>query len=378
MDPKGYYKILGLDKNASQTEIKSKYKKLALKFHPDRQANKSEKEKKEAETKFKEINEAYQVLSDEGKRANYDKFGNPDGGVNFGSNFSGFNFDNFSFNQFGQAGNGFDFRDIFSGFGGARNNTRKQYVPEPGTDIRMTIPVDINDIFTGCTKKVKYQRNVRCPNCHGSGGFNKQTCPECNGSGNNMQTKQTPFGYQRLITTCQKCHGNGYIMKDICTTCNGSGFKKKENIVEVTFQPGMLNGYAIKFNGMGNESTDIKGANGDFLAYCKHAYDTSRYNVNNNDVYENIYIPYYDALLGTEYILEKPDGSKKKINIPTCVEPNKMLKLFKEGIKWNDTNIGDYYIIINYEFPKELLPEESKALQSIKVAIYKNKHNINK
>lgn len=374
MDSKGYYKILGVEKTASVEEIRKKYKTLALKYHPDKQANKSDKEKKDAEAKFKEINEAYQVLSDENKRAQYDRggfdFGNAGGGYSgspfdFGS-FGDFNFDEFGFN----AGTGFNFSDLF---GGRNGGYRQQPKVEKGTDIKMTIAITLEEIFNGCSKKIKYQRNVRCPNCHGVGGTNKHTCPECNGTGMARTTVRSPFGFTTSMGPCKKCGGKGYIVDSKCPTCGGTGFRKEETILDVKFKPGMLDGFAVQYPGKGNESSDIKGQTGDCLVYCKHEYDKDRYAiVNNNDVYEKIEIPYYDALLGCEYILEKPDHKKIKVNIPSCIQNGKHLKLANEGIPYGTAVRGDYYLIVIHKIPDKLSWKERNALEALKLDLNKD------
>lgn len=369
MDSKGYYKTLGLSENASQDEIKKAFRKLSIKLHPDKQAGKSDKEKKEAEAKFKEINEAYQVLSDEEKKRRYDSgFGDGFTGSHASGYSSGFDFGGFDFDEFGFNGAGFDFSNLFGHHNAYNtfNQQQRQRQPEKGSDIKMTIPVTIEDIFSGCKKKVKYQRNVRCPNCHGAGGTNKHTCPKCNGSGTVTTSQQTPFGFMRNTTTCPQCKGTGYVTDSKCPTCNGAGFKKEDTILEVDFIPGMLEGFSIVYHGKGNESNDIKGATGDFYAVCKHVYDKDRYQiVNNVDVYERIEIPYYDALLGCEYILEKPNHKKIKVNIPSCIPNGKHLKLVNEGILSGNIK-GDYILVVIYKIPTTLSDKEKTALETIK------------
>lgn len=374
MDSKGYYKTLGVGEKASQDEIKKAFRKLSIKYHPDKQNGKTDKEKKEAETKFKEINEAYQVLSDETKRAQYDRGGSFDFGNMGGSGASGwgggFDFGGMDFDQFGfDPTSGFDFSTFF---GGSSNSRQAKPKVENGSDIRMTIPISIEDIFTGCTKKVKYTRNIRCKVCHGAGGTNQHTCPECNGTGLKRYRTKSVFGMSETVATCPKCGGRGYAVDTKCPHCNGTGLEKEEVVLDVSFMPGMYDGFAIQYAGKGNESMDTRGKNGDFLAVCKHSYDTSRYTVNSVDIYEKIEIPYYDALLGCEYILEKPDHTKRKIRIPSCVPNGKQLKLMNQGIKHGNT-YGDYYIIVNYKFPEKLSVEELKALEVIKYEMDKVK-----
>ena len=358
---KDYYKILGVDKTASVEEIRKKYKALALKFHPDKQANKSEKEKKEAEAKFKEINEAYQVLSDENKRRQYDSGSSFD----FDGGSGGFNFKDFNWRN-GFPGWGDIYDDPFSSFFGSSRQYNRKREPDPGKDIRMTIPVTLEELFTGATKKVKYERNVRCPVCHGEGGTGKHTCPDCNGTGVKRTKARSPFGYTESISECQRCGGTGQVIDKKCTHCNGSGFVKEETVLEIKFPTGMYDGYSLQYTGKGSESKDVKGKTGDFYAICKHVYDHDKYMINNYvDVYEKVEIPYYDALLGTEYILEKPDHKKIKLVIPSCVENGKHLKLAGQGLK-TVNSIGDYYVIIVYKLPEELTEDERNALEVIR------------
>lgn len=370
MDSKGYYKTLGVAENASEDEIKKAFRKLSIKYHPDKQANKSESEKKNAEAKFKEVNEAYQVLSDKDKRTQYDRggsfnFGSSNGGYSGDGYAGGFDFGDFNFDEFGFNSNtGFNFRDLFGNRNAYNDIPRKPKI-EKGADIRMGIPITIEDIFNGCTKKVKYIRNVRCPNCHGAGGTNKHTCPDCNGTGTVRKTSHSPFGFMQSTSVCSKCGGKGFVTDTKCPTCGGTGYKREETILEINFHSGMLNGFALQKTGMGHESRDPKGASGDFYAICQHTYDQNRYQiVNNIDVYEKVEIPYYDALLGCEYILEKPDHKKIKITIPSCIQNGKRLKLINEGIKSGNIK-GDYYIIVIYKIPDKLKLEELKALQTI-------------
>jgi len=213
MDTKGYYKILGVSENATDKEIKAAFRKKSILFHPDKQANKSDKEKKEAEAKFKEVNEAYQVLSDKDKRAQYDRgasFNFENTGGYSGFNGGNFDFGNFNFDDFGfNSETGFDFRDLFGKHNTYNRASRRQRQAEKGSDIKMVIPITIEELFTGCKKKVKFQRNVRCPNCHGAGGTNKHVCPHCNGTGMVTETRQSPFGFMQTTSACPKCNGKG-------------------------------------------------------------------------------------------------------------------------------------------------------------------------
>ena len=356
---KEYYQILGLKKGASDDEIKKAFRKLSIKYHPDKQAGKSDKEKKEAEDKFKEINEAYQILSDPVKKNNYDKYGNPEG-----NGFSGH--DN-GFNPFSKM-SGFD--DIFNsvfGNGGSRKQYKKwKQTTAPGTDIRMNVPLTIEEIFNGCTKKLKFEKYVRCSNCHGEGGSGKTVCPFCNGEGVIRETANTPFGIMIQDTECPHCHGTGYTTKYKCPTCNGTGLKKVEVVEEVTFAPGIPNGWAVQKEGAGNESKDKNMKNGSFFAFANYNIDETKYIIHNLDVIEKINISYYDLLLGCDYILELPNHEKKKIKLPECTPEGKLFKLKNCGITDPYGRTGDYYIEVHYAIPETLTDNEKSCLQTIK------------
>lgn len=350
MDSKGYYKTLGLSDNASDADIKRAYRKMSLKYHPDKQAGKSDAEKKAAEDNFKKINEAYQVLSDTTKKSNYDQFGDENGRPNggFGGGFGGFD-------------------DIFSSFFGGGNRGGFQRQPETGSPIRMNIPLSIEDVYNGCTKKVKYMRNVRCVNCHGAGGSGRKTCLHCGGTGTEISRQMTPMGFIQTSHTCTHCNGKGYTVETQCPTCHGTGFKKEETTLDVTFGPGMPEGYSVEYVGKGNESVDVKGTTGRFLATAVYDFDKERYSVQGLDIVERIYVPYYDLMLGTDYTLEFPDKSKRKITIPSCIQDGKLLRLSQMGIKGSDRDYrGDYYVEIHYAFPEEITAEERNHLEKIK------------
>lgn len=353
---KDYYKILGVNKDASDKEIKSKYRKLSLKYHPDKQGDKSEAEQKEAEEKFKDINEAYQVLSDPTKRKNYDTTGDPDRSFNMNDNFGYGNFSSMA--------------DMFnSAFGGSRFNASNmyQYVEPNGYDRRAQVALTIEEIFNGCTKKLKYKRNIRCKNCHGDGGTGKKICPHCGGSGSITQKRQTPMGWMVVTDICPHCKGKGSIVENVCPTCNGSGFNQEDHIVEVKFAPGVLHGMINEYPGEGDESRDPKKPNGSLLTVAYHNYDQSKYEIiNNYDVVEHIHLPYYDLLLGRDYEIEMPDKSKKRIKIKECTNDGSFLRMSGAGIKLENSNKADYYVVLHADYPEKLSDKEKENLEKIK------------
>lgn len=363
---KDYYKILGVNKDASENDLKKAYRKLSLKYHPDKQANKSDAEKKEAEDKFKEINEAYQVLSDPEKKKNYDTFGDPDAKAPQGGGFSGFD----------------DLSSMFDSVFSGRNSNPWDpgYAPQskpktdpPGADRRMNVPLTIEDFFCGCTKKLKYKRNIRCVNCHGKGGTGMKTCPHCHGTGTTKRQEMTLMGMISVSQPCPHCQGKGQVVEHTCPTCNGSGFKQEDHVVEVTFPAGMTHGYSIQKLGEGDESKSVNQPNGSFFATANYSFDTERYQIiNNYDIVENIHIPYYDLILGTDYELELPDHSKKMVKIPECSKDGAYLRLRGSGIKLSNGSRADYYIVLHADYPVSITDKERELLQAIQTENNKN------
>ena len=342
---KDYYKILGVDKSASENEIKKAYRKAAVKWHPDRWSDKSEKERKDAENKFKEIAEANEVLSNPEKRKKYDQFGENWNKV--GDGFDGFDF-------------GFDFMDDF--FGGGRRQQRKG--PIPGTTITMNYFVDINDIFNGVNKTIEIEIDGRCPDCEGTGGDSHE-CEHCHGTGQIQQVKNTPFGRTILQSTCPYCHGTGKIYTKKCSTCRGTGFIKKKRKININIKPFVKNHQPLKYTGMGYESKDKNGLNGDLIIQINYNIDTSKYVIDGTTVYEKIFIPYYDCILGCTKKVKLPNNKEKEITIkPLTVNGDKVI-LNGEGL-----NGGQYVFIIEPELPKrslssKLSDEEKELLTKI-------------
>lgn len=322
---KDYYNILGINKNADESDIKKAFKKLAVKYHPDRQGNKSESEKKEAEEKFKDINEAYQVLSDKEKRARYDKFG--------------------SIDDIGLGSGGFDpFEDFFRdwGFGGMHRQSREQRIVK-GIDIKMKIPITIEELLNGCVKKVKFKYNQRV----GDG----EVCPYCHGSGIVTETRQ--FGIGQIIQQsrpCNHCHGTGFTTR----------FVEKERIVEVKFEPGIKD---VKiFDNQGNDAPIVDGISGKFIAIPVFNFDKSKYSLmideNTLVITEIKNIMYYNALLGCEYKDKLPNGKEVSLNIPECFDGG-IINVF------NNFNLK-YRYDIRIKYPTKLTTKEREALSKIK------------
>lgn len=242
MAKRDYYEVLGVGKQASADEIKKAYKKLAIKYHPDRQAGKSETEKKDAEDKFKEAAEAYSILSDEQKRQQYDQFGfngpNMGGGFGGSGGFDGFDINDILNSVFGSGfnfgGGGGGFESFFGGGGGGR----RQQVHR-GSDLRLKVRLNLQEVASGVTKKFKVRKDCTCPRCNGSGAEGNsmpETCNTCHGSGYVLRSQQSLFGMMQTQSPCPECQGEGKVIKNKCTQCHGTGLVKDEEIIEDRFR----------------------------------------------------------------------------------------------------------------------------------------------
>lgn len=347
---KNLYDILGVDKNATASELKASFKKLSRLYHPDRQAGKSDTEKKEAEEMFKDINHAYEVLSDPEKRSNYDQFGteNPQQG-GFGGfpgfpGFGGFNPFGFDFNPFG--------------------NNRRPRTVERGKDIQIKVKISVEELFTGVNKKIKYNRLVRCINCHGTGGSGVKLCPECNGSGFKMEQKQiAPGSFSITQTPCKRCNGTGQIVEHKCPTCGGDGLVKESTTVEINVEMGTAHNTAIRMSGYGAETKTKGGVPGDLIAIVQYDFlDNENYEVyaKDNKIYvaEHIYIPYYDMLLGCSCDINLPTGDPYHLYIDPCT-PEGTTKEIIQGY-------ANYNVILHYKYPNKLSDIEKEHIQYIK------------
>lgn len=331
---KDFYKILGVERNASADEIKKAYKKLAIKYHPDRQGDKSEAEKKEAEDKFKEAAEAYSVLSDSEKRQRYDQFG--EAGVNGGGagGFGGFDFGGgFTmddiFSQFGDIFGGHSgFGGGFSGFGGGRQQPRRYR----GDDLRVKVSLTLEEILTGVTKKFKVKKDVTCHECHGSGckgGSKPETCPHCNGSGVVVTTRRTMLGMMQQQSACPHCHGEGTIIKDKCSCCHGTGVEKGEELVEVKIPAGVQEGMVVTAQGKGNAAPH-NGVNGDIQVLIKEEPHKDFVRQDQNIVY-NLLLTIPQAMMGASIEIPTLEGPVR-ITIKPGTQPGTCLRLRGKGL----------------------------------------------
>ena len=353
-----YYEVLGVSKGADEKEIKKAYRKLAMKYHPDRNPD-----NKEAEEKFKEINEAYEVLSDETKRRNYDQFGHE--GVNGQGGFGGQ-----GFGGFGGAG-GFEdiFGDIFGdmfggGFGGSGRQRRRG--PERGADIRQSVTIDFEEAAFGKKVSIKLNRSEECNECHGSGakpGTSKKTCPTCNGSGEVRTVQRTPFGNIASSRTCNECHGEGEIIESPCSKCHGTGSTRKVKTIEVDIPAGIDDGQMIKLSGQG-EVGSKGGPRGDLYIVVnirKHPLFTRE----GYDVYLEMPVSFSQVALGGEIEVPTLDG-KVSYNVPAGTQTGTVFRLREKGIqKLRSNSRGDQYVKVVVETPKHLTEKQKELLREL-------------
>lgn len=352
MASKDYYNILGVDKKASADEIKSAYRKLAKKYHPD-----LNKDNKEAAEKFKEVNEAYEVLGDEKKRSNYDQFGSADG-ANF-SDFFGGNGGGFSSSGFG--GFGDIFGDIFSAFGGGRAER-----VERGDDIDISITLSFEEAAFGVAKEITIPKLEKCADCSGTGAKNGKeysTCSTCGGSGRVRYTQNTLFGTTIQEGVCKACGGSGKIIKEKCTSCGGKGYKKVQKTIKVKIPAGIDNGQTITMRGEGNAPIRA-GVNGDLHIYVRVM--PHKILVRNGfDLNLEVNIPFYTALLGGKITIPTLNGDYE-LPIKECTNSGTVMRLKGKGIKvLNKEQYGDLLVTIKTEPPKSLDKKTKELLTQI-------------
>lgn len=355
---KDLYSILGIKKGASEEEIKKAYRKEALKWHPDRHVNDPEDKKKEAEEKFKEVAQAYDVLSDPKKKQMYDTYGTIDGETTGAGGFnpSDFGFGGMSmddiFNHFGgRSRGGFN----FGGFGGYTQTH------EPGATVNIQVGITIEEVYSGGTRNVEYDINTRCGHCGGQGGHGLKTCPHCHGSGWYTEVKSGPWGRTESSTHCPYCHGKGTTFETVCSECGGTGVKKQHKTVNVTIPKGVQEGSKIKIDGAGYESKDPKGINGDLIVTFVYKFDQSKYRVNGSTLYELVDVPYYDAILGVEKEITLPNKEKIKVKIPKCSKDGQQVSVPGKGL-----NHGNYVLVVNVTLPTAITSKEEESLEKIR------------
>ncbi|MBO7199562.1 MAG: molecular chaperone DnaJ [Alistipes sp.] len=361
-DKRDYYEVLGVERNADADTIKKAYRKAAIKYHPDKNPG-----DKEAEEKFKEAAEAYDVLSDTDKRSRYDRFGHA--GMNGAAGGPG------GFGGFGGAG-GFSMEDIFEqfgdifggtfgGFGGGRGRGGRQRVNR-GSDVRITVRLSLKEIAEGVTKKLKINKVVACEKCGGTGAKDKSaysTCSQCGGSGYVITVQNSFFGRMQTQSVCPTCQGEGRIIKDKCTHCGGEGTERGDKVVEVKIPAGVSEGMALTLQGMGNAARH-GGVNGDLIVVIKEE-EHPNFERQGNNLVHNLGISVTTAILGGDAEVPTIDG-RVRISIDPGTQSGKVLRLRGKGLPdINGRGRGDIIVVVDVVIPTELTKDERKLVEEL-------------
>ncbi len=363
-----YYEVLGVDRKASADEIKSAYRKLALKWHPDRWVNGTDAEKKTAEDNFKEAAEAYSVLSDPDKRAKYDQYGfaaEQMGGGAGGFDFGGMDINDFLRNIFGGSF-GFDFGG-FSGFGG--NSSASEQRVLRGRDIRTSIKLTLEEIASGCVKEVTIERNRPCPDCNGRGARSEadiKTCPTCGGQGRVRQQTRSLFGVGYTVSTCPQCQGVGKTITNPCRRCSGTGLERRRETVRVQIPAGVEDGMQITVRGEGHAAPQ-GGVNGDLLVVINEVAHPQLQRDGNNLFHTRV-ISVLDAMLGCEVSIPCLDGSYK-VKVEPGTQSGTVVKLRGKGlpsVQGYSRSTGDLYVKFQVWVPHKLSRQEKEQLEQLR------------
>ena len=355
-----YYEVLGVAKGASDDEIKKAYRKLAMKYHPDRNPG-----DKEAEAAFKEINEAYSVLSDSDKRQKYDQYGHAafDPSMGGGSGFGGFG---------GFGADGFDFGDIFSSFfGGGASGGRTRSNAVDGEDVLARVTITFEEAAFGCKKEISFARIEGCSECDATGaakGTKPETCQTCKGTGRVTVQQQSMFGYMQTQRACSNCRGTGKIVKTPCKNCNGKGFIKVNKKLEVSIPAGIDSAQRIILRGQGSAGRN-GGSNGDLIIDVR-VQPHSIFDREGNNIYCDVPISFAEAALGAEIDIPVLGGKTEKYTIPEGTQSGTQFTLRGKGIAdVNTKRRGDLIITAVVETPKNLTQEQKKLLQSFATSL---------
>ena len=355
-----YYEVLGVDKNATEDQIKKAYRTIAIKYHPDRNPG-----NKEAEEKFKEAAEAYDVLHDPQKRQQYDTFGfaGDPGAGGFGGFGGSMNMDDI-FSMFG---------DIFgghAGFGGFGGGARQGSRIHRGSDLRLKVKLSLDEIAHGVTKKFKVRKDITCSYCQGSGaqpGSTSEKCPTCHGSGVITHTTQSIFGMMQTQGVCPTCDGEGTIIKNKCPHCHGTGIEKGEEVVEIKIPAGVADGMIVNVPGKGNAGPH-KGVNGDIQVYIEEEQNDTFVRDDNNLIY-NLLLDFPTAALGGEVEIPTIEGTRLKVKMEPGTQPGKTMRLRGKGlpaVPGYGRGNGDLVVNVSVYIPKELSRDEKEAIEKFR------------
>ncbi len=361
-EKRDYYEVLGVDKSATDAQIKAAYRKLEKKYHPDLNPGDAE-----AEKKFKEANEAYEILSDPEKKQRYDAYGHAGVDPNYGAGggYGGFG---------GFGAEGFDINDIFgSFFGGGFGSSQRRAnpnAPRRGGDVRANVTISFMEAAQGTTKTVTFTRNETCPECHGScckPGTSASTCPDCNGTGYVTQQQRTPFGVMQNTAPCPRCQGKGRIISDPCKRCRGTGFVPTTVKKEVAIPAGIDDDQSLALRGQGHAGAN-GGPSGDVIVVVTVKPDPVLQR-RDYDVFVTVPITYSQAVFGADIVVPTVDG-KVQYSIPEGTQSGTRFRLRSKGIKYlNGRGRGDEYVTVSVEIPKKLNREQKKALESFEATL---------
>lgn len=357
MTKRDYYEVLGIGRNASKEEIRKAYRKLAMQYHPDRNPD-----DQTAEAKFKEAAEAYEVLSNDEKKARYDRFGHD--GVKSGFGSQGFTDINDIFSHFSDIFSGGSIFDDF--FGTGQRTRRRRTAGTPGSDLKVSLKLTLEEIAEGVTKKIKLKKLIKCDICNGSGaegGTSTKTCPVCQGSGEVRTVSRSVFGQFVNIQPCNNCSGEGTVIDNPCKKCHGDGRIHNEVTVSINVPAGVYQNSYMTMRGEGN-SGKRGGPSGDLIVVFEeipHEYFIR----NNDDIIYELFINYPEAVLGSEVDVPTLKG-KAKLKIDSGTQPGKLLRMRDKGIKHlNESGYGDQLVKINIDVPKKVNPKEKELLKEL-------------
>ena len=362
MTKRDYYEMLGVDRNASKAEIKKTYRRLALKYHPDKNPDKG------AEEKFKEISEAYAVLYDDEKRRMYDQFGHAGidqrysyedifRGADFGDIFRGMGFDF-----------GFGINDIFERFFGHRTGfNNKASRTSRGADLRYDVDITLEQAYNGFETDIRVPRSEKCDTCNGSGakpGTTPKRCPQCDGTGQVTVSKRTAFGIFTQVSTCSRCQGQGTVIEERCPKCNGKGIMQRTRSIEIKIPRGVDDGSQLRLSGEG-EAGIAGGRSGD-LYIVVHVKRHSRYGRRGKDLHMVRELSFPEAALGAKIEIETLDGSVEKVRIPLGTQNGDVFKIGRKGMPGlHDRGYGDLYMEVRVVTPKKLNRKAKKLLEEL-------------
>lgn len=354
-EKRDYYEVLGVAKNASADEIKKAYRKKAIQFHPDKNPG-----DKEAEEKFKEAAEAYEILSDEQKRAQYDRFGhNAPGGFSGAGGGGGFSMDDI-FSQFGDIFGGHF--GGFSGFGGSSGGRRTRR----GSDLRVKVKLTLKEVAQGVEKKIKVNKYVSCSHCKGTGAENGTaytTCNTCHGTGSVTRVANTIFGQMQSQTTCPTCQGEGSSITKKCPHCSGEGIVREDEVISIRIPAGVAEGMQLSMSGKGNAARR-GGVNGDLLILVEEEKHPELIRDENDLVY-NLLLSFPQAVMGSTVDIPTVDG-KAKVKIEPGTQPGKVLRLRNKGLpSVNGYGTGDLLINISVYVPEKLSDSEKQTINGL-------------